>query len=230
MPSQSKPSWSTNFASSAATIARFRLFEMRSYGTHWYRSAAFGIFARSSSMRYAMNEVSPTGWSRHHRMCPANHRLTATTSSATRQTERATRSSAGRADCGDAISAPGRSSENTGAVCGPHAAPEEEALGGLLDQHADAVGGARDALRLAPSAGTASSRRRRSCRTRTRPARNKPVGHSQPVSPFSPALVALITTSKCARQSAGCDRRRSGRGPRTAPPARRPWRWCDWRS
>ena len=43
MPSQSKPSWSTNFASSAAIIARFRLSEMRSYGTHWYCSCAFGI-------------------------------------------------------------------------------------------------------------------------------------------------------------------------------------------
>ena len=73
MPSQSKPSWSTNLASSAATIARFRLPDMRSYGTHVYLSCAFGFFACSSSIRHAMNDVSPTGWSRHQKMCAANH-------------------------------------------------------------------------------------------------------------------------------------------------------------
>ena len=52
-----------------------------------------------------------------------------------------------------------------------HATPQHEALRRLLDQHAEAIGTARDALRARPSAGRRSARRRRSCRRQRRRAR-----------------------------------------------------------
>src|SRR5262245_20060012 len=97
-------------------------------------------------MRYAMNDVSPTGWSRHHRMCAANQSWVATTISAaaarthaTQRTRRAVRAILRAKELEDRRR------------LRPHAAPENEAFGGLLDQHADAVGGARHFLRLRPA-------------------------------------------------------------------------------
>jgi hypothetical protein len=55
--SQSKPSWSRNFASSAATTARFRCSEMRAYGTQWYFSLAPGLAARIDSSLCCMKAL-----------------------------------------------------------------------------------------------------------------------------------------------------------------------------
>ena len=115
---------------------------------------------------------------------------------------------------------------------GPHAAPDVERFGGLLDEHAEAVGGAR-ALARARTRETASTCRT-PCRRRARRARR--CRRAAPACRRSrPAEVALMTRSKRsaaralrsrARQS---DAARAGAACGNARTARRPCRPCGSR-
>src|SRR5476649_1484665 len=74
--SQSTPSCSEKFASSEAMMARFRLFEMRLYGTQVCCKVAFGFFSCKLDNCSRMKEVLPGLWSIHHQICRKKYSCT----------------------------------------------------------------------------------------------------------------------------------------------------------
>ena len=179
MPSQSKPSWSTNLASSAATIARFRLPEMRSYGTHVYLQLRLRILraqlvhALRHERRLADRMVAPPEDVRGEPQLRAARRRPP----ARRRAKQPAHDAADRALSRPSAAAGGRSSAKTGAVSGrtPRQRKKLSAACSISMPRPSAV-------RAAPWASRPAQERRRrvarrSCRRRTRPTRTIAGGH-----------------------------------------------------